>query len=60
MAAHQLRIDAEEGAADFLGEGEMAVPVAAVEIIVENAADAARLAAMFRKKYSSHHSLNLS
>ena len=39
--AHDRRIDIEEGAADILGEGEVRLPVAAVEVVVEDAADAA-------------------
>ena len=41
-AAHDRRIDIEEGPADILGEGEIGLPVAAVEIVVEDAADTAR------------------
>src|SRR5215831_18815327 len=44
VSSHQLRVDRVEGAADLLGEGEIRLPVAAVEIIVEDAADAAHLA----------------
>ena len=44
--AHDRRIDREERLADLAGEGEIALPVAAVEIIEEDAADAARLVAM--------------
>ena len=40
------RIDVEEGLADVAREGEVAREVAAVEIVVEDAADAARLAAV--------------
>src|SRR3546814_11477942 len=46
VAAHQGGIDLQEGAADVLSEGEVALPVAAVEVVVENAADAACLAAV--------------
>ena len=44
MARHQLRIDVEKGQADILGEREIMVPVAAVMMVVENAADATMLA----------------
>ena len=40
----------EERAADVLGEGEIGVEVAGVEPVVENAADAARFAAMLQKE----------
>src|SRR5208283_2548947 len=50
ISPHQLGIDAEEGAADFLSEGEIGLEVAAIEPIVEDAADAACFAAMFQKK----------
>src|SRR3546814_5967873 len=46
VAAHQGGIDLQEGAADVLSEGEVALTVAAVEVVVENAADAACLAAV--------------
>src|SRR5438094_383836 len=46
--AVQLRIDVAKGAADFLGEGEIGVPIAAVEIVVEDAADAAHLLAVLQ------------
>ena len=49
-AAHDRRIDAEERLADRADEGEIALPVAAVEIIEEDAADAARLAAVLEKE----------
>ena len=45
MPPDQLRVDVEERLADVLGEREMALEVA-FEIVVEDAADAARLAAM--------------
>ena len=45
VAAHQARIDVEEGLAHGLGEGEVAREIA-LQIIVEDAADAARLAAV--------------
>ena len=40
----------QEGAADVLREGEVRVPVAAVEIVVEDAADAARLVAVLEEE----------
>src|SRR3569833_260367 len=43
VAVDELGVNLEEGAADILGEGEVVVPVAARELIVEDAADAARL-----------------
>src|SRR3546814_11959510 len=46
VTAHQGGIDLQEGAADVLSEGEVALPVAAVEVVVENAADAACPAAV--------------
>src|SRR3546814_14977448 len=46
VAAHQRGIDRQEGAADVLGEGEVGLPVAALEVVVDDAADAARLAAV--------------
>ena len=46
VSAHDLRVDGEEGLADVAGEGEVALEIAAVEIVIEDAADAARLAAM--------------
>src|SRR6185312_1029453 len=46
MAAHDPGIDIEEAEADFAGEGEILVPIAAVVMVVEDAADAAMLAAM--------------
>src|SRR4249920_2482331 len=46
VAADDLRIDVEEGAADALREGEIGIPVSAVEIVVEDAADAAHLLAV--------------
>src|ERR1700693_4707038 len=36
IATHQLGIDVAEGAAHRLREGEVALPVPAVEIVVEN------------------------
>src|SRR5882672_4821035 len=37
VAANDARIDIEEGAADVAREGEVGVPVAAIEIVVEDA-----------------------
>src|SRR5262245_61976382 len=48
IPAHQLGIDAQEGAADVLREGEVGRAVAAVEIVVEDATDAAHLVAMLQ------------
>src|SRR3982074_2722580 len=45
ILSHQLGIDPGEGAADVLGEGEIAVPIAAVEIVVEVTPDAPPLPA---------------
>uniref|UniRef100_A0A0N4Z401 LigA n=1 Tax=Parastrongyloides trichosuri TaxID=131310 RepID=A0A0N4Z401_PARTI len=45
-AGDDLRIDLEEGLADRLGEGEVLLPVAAVVVVVEDAAGAARLVAV--------------
>src|SRR5262249_31675182 len=41
---HDRRVSGEEGAADIPGEGEIALPVAGIQIVVKDAADAARLA----------------
>src|SRR3954447_21048853 len=46
IAAHDLRIDREEGLADVAGEGEILVRIARPEIVEEDAADAAHLAAV--------------
>src|SRR5207244_380500 len=46
ILAHQLGINPPERAAHLLREGEVRLPIRAVEIIVENAADAAHLAAV--------------
>jgi hypothetical protein len=48
VSSHQLGIDAEESAADVLREGEVGVEIAGVQPIVEDAADAAHLAAMLQ------------
>src|SRR5262249_61674318 len=42
--ADDLRVDVEERLAHRLGEGEVALEVAGAELVVEDAADAARLA----------------
>ena len=48
----------QEGRADVLGEGEVRFPVAAAEVVVEDASDAARPAAVGDMKYSSAQALN--
>jgi len=53
VAAHQPGIDTEEGLAHAAGEGEVAHVVAAVEIVVEDAADAAHRSAPSQKGTSS-------
>src|ERR1700730_10741516 len=50
VAAHERGIDGEERLAHLLGEGEVALPVAAVDIVVEDTADAARLVAVLQKE----------
>ena len=50
MAAHQRRVDRDEGLADRAGEGEVGLEVAAVVIVVEDAADAARLVAVLQEE----------
>ena len=54
MAPDDLRVNIQEGTADVLGEGEIGVPVAptgaAVELIVEDAADPARLVPVFEEE----------
>ena len=47
---HNGREHAEEGLADRADEGEVAFLVAAVEVIVKDPADTARLAAMLDKE----------
>src|SRR3569623_925720 len=49
VSAHEFGIDRQEGAADLLREGEGRVPVA-LEIIVEDAADAAHLVAVLEEE----------
>ena len=49
ILSHQSGIDAQEGAADVLREGEGLVPVG-FQIIVEDAADAARLVAVLEEE----------
>src|SRR5262245_47927969 len=46
IAAHEVGIDLEEGTTDVLGEGEVGIPVAGIEPVVEDAADAAHLLAV--------------
>src|SRR5436190_15697835 len=41
---HHGRVGGKESAADILGKGKVLLPVAAVQVIVEDAADPARLA----------------
>src|SRR5215470_17284204 len=50
IAPDQCGIDLQEGAADILSEGEVGLPVAGIMVIVEDAADAARLLAMRQKE----------
>src|SRR6266852_443325 len=54
VPADQHRVDGEEGFADIVGEGEVALPAAAVaaavEIVEEDAADAARLVAVLEEE----------
>ena len=50
IAAHDRRIDREEGLADVAGEGEILVRIARPVIVVEDAADAAHLAAMLEEE----------
>jgi hypothetical protein len=44
VAAHEPGIDIEKRQAHVAGEGEVGLPVAAVQIVEEDTADAARLA----------------
>ncbi|KAF1853478.1 hypothetical protein Lal_00013840 [Lupinus albus] len=44
VAADQGGVAVEEGGADIAGEGEISLPVARLEVVEEDAADAARLA----------------
>src|SRR6476661_4023295 len=46
VSANDRRIDVAECAADILHESKVGVPVAGIEIVEEDAADAARLVAM--------------
>jgi len=46
IAPHQLGIDVQKGAAELLGESEIGIPVAGIVMVIENAADPARLVAM--------------
>ncbi len=50
IAPHQPRVDIEEGEADVAGEGEVGLPVARVQPVVEDAADAARLVAVLEEE----------
>src|SRR6476646_8678479 len=50
ISPYQPGIDPKEGAADILGEGKIGFEIAAVEPIVEDAADAPHLAAVLEKK----------
>src|SRR6478609_1870975 len=46
IATHQRWIDLQEGAADVLREGKIGLPIATVEPVIENAADAPRFLAV--------------
>src|SRR5689334_24992386 len=46
MAAGEIGVDLEEGLADGAGEGEVALEVAGVVVVEEDAADATRLVAV--------------
>ena len=46
MALNQRRITAQKGPPDVLGKGKISRPIASVELVIKNAADAAWLAAM--------------
>src|SRR6202043_1177424 len=50
IAPDEPGIDAQQRAADLLGEGEIRFPVAAVMPVVKDAADAARLVAVLEKE----------
>src|SRR5207237_754570 len=49
-ATDEAGIDPEKGLADIAREGEVALPIAAVEIVEEDAADPARLVAVLQEK----------
>src|SRR5262249_38605396 len=49
VAPHQLGIDPEKGLADRFREREVGLPVAAVEPVIENAADAAHFPAVLER-----------
>src|SRR6516165_2760754 len=48
VSFYQLGIDAVKGAADLLGECKIGIPITAVEVIEEDAADAAHLLPMLQ------------
>src|SRR5690606_15582747 len=50
VAADEPRVDVEKRPADVLDEGEVVGPAAGIEIVEEDAADAARLAAVRQMK----------
>ena len=50
MAARKPRVNIEEGFAHRLREGEIFFPVAGIDIIIKNPADAARLIPVFQEK----------
>src|SRR3954447_7744330 len=47
---HYWRIGGQERAANILSEGEVSLPIATIQVIVEDAADAPWLAAMLKDK----------
>jgi hypothetical protein len=56
-AFDQRQEGGQEGRADGLGEGEIGLPVAGVQVVVEDAADAAGAPRCGMKKYSSAQAL---
>ncbi len=50
VASHDRRVDGEKGLADVAREGEVPRPIAAVEIVEKNAADATRLIAVLKEE----------
>ena len=50
IAAQDRRVAVEEGLADGAGEGEVGLRLAAPDIVVEDAADAARLVAVLQEE----------
>src|SRR5690606_38863626 len=50
VAPHDLRINGEEGEPDFAGESKIGFPVARVQPVIEDAADAAHLVAVLEEK----------